>query len=71
MDNLDHPALIEEYRQNIDSAAYENNLKQDLKIPPINKKMTVMINMNNGKQVKRKVSAGYLFLISWILLQTG
>ena len=33
MEDLDHTALIEEYTKDIDAAAYENNLNQDLKIP--------------------------------------
>ena len=38
MDNLEHPDLIEE-RKNIDAAAYEKNLNQDVKIPLIKKKI--------------------------------
>ena len=30
---LDHPALIEEWKQNLDSAAYETYLKQYVKLP--------------------------------------
>ena len=37
MDDLYHPAFIEEWKQNIDAAAYENKLNQDVKIPSINK----------------------------------
>ena len=39
MENLDYPALIEEWKQNIDAAAYEKNLYQDLKLPSIKKKI--------------------------------
>ena len=50
MDNLDYPALIEEWKQNIDAAAYEKNLYQDLKLPSIKKKLIVMIKLNTGQQ---------------------
>ena len=37
MDDIDHPVLIEEWKQNIDAAAYIKNLNQDVKIPSIKK----------------------------------
>ena len=37
MDDIDHPALIEEWKQNIDADSYENNLNQDVKLPSIKK----------------------------------
>ena len=37
MKNIDHPALIEEWKKNIDAADYEKNLNQVVKIPPIKK----------------------------------
>ena len=39
MDNIDHPALIEEWKQHIDAAAYEKNLDQYVKMPSIKKKI--------------------------------
>ena len=39
MNNLDNTALIEEWKQNFDAAAYEKNLNQDIKIPSIKKKV--------------------------------
>ena len=39
MDDLDHPALIEEWKQNLDAAAYEKNLNQYVKIPSVQKKI--------------------------------
>ena len=30
---IDHPALIQEQNQNIDSAAYEENLNKEIKLP--------------------------------------
>ena len=50
MDDLDHPELIEEQKQNIYAADYENNLNQDVKIPSIKKTMIVMIKLNTGQQ---------------------
>ena len=44
MKNIDHPALIEEWKKNIDAAAYEKNINQDVKIPSIKKKLIVMKN---------------------------
>ena len=37
MEDIDHPVLIGEWKQNIDTAAYKNNLNQDVKIPSIKK----------------------------------
>ena len=39
MEDLYHPALIEDWKQNINAAAYEKNLYKDLKIPSINKQI--------------------------------
>ena len=50
MEDLDHPALIEERKKNLDDDAYENNLNQDVKIPSIKKKLIVMIKLNTGQQ---------------------
>ena len=35
MNYIDHPALIEEWKQNLDADAYEININQDVKIPSI------------------------------------
>ena len=43
MYNLDHPALIEEWKLDLDAAPFENNINQDLKIPSIK----IVININN------------------------
>ena len=37
MEDINHPELIEEWRQNFDAADYGNNLNQDVKIPSIKK----------------------------------
>ena len=50
MDNLDHPGFIEEHKQNIYAAAYENNLNQDVKLPSMKKKLIVMIKLNTSQQ---------------------
>ena len=39
MDDLDHPTLIEEWKQNLDAAAYEKNTYKDVKLLSIKKKM--------------------------------
>ena len=62
MEDLYHPALIEEWKQNLDAAAYENNLNQDVNMPSIKKRFFVLIKMNTGQQAYRKVSIGYLFI---------
>ena len=71
MDDLDHTALIEEWKQNVDAAAYENNLNQDVKIPSIKKK----IDRNNKPEywpTSIKESLNWLpFLIPRISLQIG
>ena len=51
MDDLDHPAFIEEWKQKLDAADYEKNLSQDVKVSSIRKKMIVMIKLNTGEQV--------------------
>ena len=37
MKNINHPALVEEWKQNLDAAAYEKNLNQYVKISSIKK----------------------------------
>ena len=49
MNNLDHPTLIKERKQNIDAGAYEKNLNQDVKLPSIKKKMILMIKLSTGQ----------------------
>ena len=39
MDDIYHPALIEEWKQNLDADDYEKNLNQYVKIPSIKKKI--------------------------------
>ena len=39
MKDLEHPALIKERIQNLDDAAYKNNLNQDDKLPSTKKKI--------------------------------
>ena len=39
MEDLEHPALIEEWIQNIDSVYYEKHLHKDEKLPSLKKKM--------------------------------
>ena len=39
MENIDHPELIEELKQNLDAAAYEKNLYKYVKLPSTKKKM--------------------------------
>ena len=38
MDDLDHLALIEERKQNIDASSYEEDLNKDVKLLSIKKK---------------------------------
>ena len=39
LDDLDHPVLIEEWKQHIDVDAYEKYLNQDVKLPSIKKRI--------------------------------
>ena len=39
MNYLEHPMIIEECKQNLDAALYENNLNNDVNLPSINKKI--------------------------------
>ena len=39
MEDIEHPALIEEWIQNLDVADYEKNLYKDKKLPSIKKKI--------------------------------
>ena len=39
MEDIEHPKLIKEWIQNIDAAAYENNLYKDETLPSIKKKV--------------------------------
>ena len=54
MEDLDHPALIEEWKQNIDADAYENNLNKDVKIPSIKKNLIVIIKLILANKHKGK-----------------
>ena len=38
MDDLEHPAFIEEWKHNLDAAAYEKKLYKYVKLPSIRKK---------------------------------
>ena len=49
MDDLEHPALIEEWKKHLDAAAYEKYIYKDVKIPSIRKNI-VMIKQNTGKK---------------------
>ena len=49
MDDLDHPAFIEEWKQNLDTAAYKKILYTDVELPSIKKKLIVMIKHNTGQ----------------------
>ena len=33
MDDINHPAIIEEWKQNLDAASYEKQLNQYVKLP--------------------------------------
>ena len=46
MDDLDHTEFIEERKQNLYTAAYENNLYKHVKLPSIKKKLMLMIKHN-------------------------
>ena len=37
LNDIDHPALIEEWKRNIDAAAYEKYLNKEIKLPSKNK----------------------------------
>ena len=39
MDDLDHPALIEKWKQNLDATDYETNLYKNVKLPSIKKQI--------------------------------
>ena len=39
MEDLDHPELIEELKHNIVTASYENNINQDINLPPIKRQI--------------------------------
>ena len=44
MDYLDRPVLIEEWKQNLDSVAYENNINQYVKLTSMNSKKQIVRN---------------------------
>ena len=50
MYDLDNPALIKEWKQNINDTAYEKYINQDIKIPSIKKKLIVTNKINTGQQ---------------------
>ena len=60
-DDLDHPALIKERKQNINSAAYEENINKVIKPSSKKKKLIVIISLINVQQELWRVSIGYHF----------
>ena len=48
MEDIDHPELIEEQKQNIEAADHEKNINQDVNLPSIKKKLIVMIKLKIG-----------------------
>ena len=71
MEDLQHPAFIEEWIRNIDAAAYEKIYTKMKIYHQLRSKLIVTIKQNDGQKASWKVSIGYLFLISWSSLQTG
>ena len=49
MEDIDYPALIEEWKQNINATAYENIIQKYINLPSIKKKSIVMIKQNTGQ----------------------
>ena len=41
MDNFNHPAVIEEWKQNLDADTYNKNLNQDLELPSNRKNIDI------------------------------
>ena len=62
MDDIDHPALIEEWKQNIDTAVYEKNPYKYLKLPSIRKQFIVMIETKNWTKIVKES-------LNWFSLQ--
>ena len=50
MEDIEHPTLIEEWKQNIHADAYENKLYKDVKLPSINKKSIVIMKQNTSQK---------------------
>ena len=50
VDYYDHPALIEEWKQNLVAAAYEKALIKMLRYHQLRKQLIVMIKLNTGQQ---------------------
>ena len=59
MGNMYYPVLIEKWKQNIDAAAYEKNLNQDVKIPSF-KKTIDHIDKNKYRPTTIKESINWL-----------
>ena len=50
MENLDHPELIAEWKQDLDAIFDEKYIYKDVKLPSIKKTIIVMIKLNTGQQ---------------------
>ena len=50
MDDIEHPALIEERKENLDAAVYEKNLYKYVRLTSIRKKLIAMIKQNTSQK---------------------
>ena len=62
MKYIEHPALIEEWIQNLDTAAYEKNIHKDEKLPSMKKK----IDSNYKTECWPKIRAENLIWLPFI-----
>ena len=65
---INHPALLQKWRLNIDSTAYENNIEDNVFKPSDKKKLIFVIATCTGQNKKIQCN-GLLFPPLWNILQ--
>ena len=67
---INHPALVQEWKLNIDAPDYEKN-DPNVNIPSDKNKLIIMIEKRAGQSAYKKEFSGLLFTLLWIILQVS
>ena len=63
-----HPAIIQEWKLNIDAAEYEKIWLNHI-YPPIKRKLIVLMISNTGMRQLNQIFSGFLFMPLWNILE--
>ena len=67
--DINHLALLQEWKLNLDDAEYERNIDDNKSKPSEEKKVMVMIVTCTGQQLKNIQFSGFLLLPLWNILR--